>query len=373
MEVGETSMKKFLRLVYVQFKQEFKDVVGVAMMFFLPIIIVVAIFFTSSGNSDANSTLAIVNLDKGSLASEVVDLLSNDNDVKVFNNEEEAMDLLDRNQVAVVYVFDKNFSETMSSMQVPKVTSYRYESSQDTVIDLYDQTIQNFIYEEIKSSIYEQYGVDYQEVKEYRIIETNLVTDQNTAISESSIAMMMILYFMFMSNSGIATSLFKLKETKVLRRLMTTDNNQFSIIVSFVLSKFLFQVSESSLAFIVTNLIIGFKDIHFISFLLSSAMLSMVSISLSVFLARILKTESYISMVSIIITIIYFFAGFLLIIRDIFELTPIIEMIIQFSPFYWAYEMAIYHIYFPNIIILFLFALVFTTAGSYKLNKFIDS
>lgn len=207
------------------------------------------------------------------------------------------------------------------------------------------------------------------EALNYEKTNIKVIGRDEKTISDVIILNMTISFILF-GSIGISMELFELKRQNILKRSFATSNKPKTIIRGILVALFLISSLGYSGIFLLNsfiNLDSGLNKAPII--ILNIIFLVLLALSLGVFITRIIKNKNLIAMVlQIIITFTCFIGGSFM---PIEFLPKGIKVFSKFTPQYWALQsINTGNVWMAFIVVLF--ALVFFTAGTFKVRSFID-
>lgn len=361
----------FFKLVWMQLKINCKNINTLITLLVIPIVTTVAIIhFLPSGSEDEvqATPLLFINKDQGELATAMLETLDTA-DIKLEDNLDDALAKLENNEAIALYVIEEDFSALLQSAEIPFIQSYQIET--DKVV-LFENEMQNFMQQQAKVALLQEQGIDYGEIENVRFIDFEMDRFEEREVLVDVLPIMMAIYYLFLTSNTIAVNLFNLKANNVLKRIMTTNNSNLTILSSFCASYFLLQTAATFFVFMIFQFVFGYHVGNLFILFITISLMSMISISFSVLIARVCKKEMMVSQVTSFMGLVLFFAGMVVLFKEVFPVPSFIIILAQLSPFYWANEVLIFENVFPGIPILLLIMFVVLTAGSLKLERFIQ-
>lgn len=361
-----------IQLVYVNMKRILKDPIKLIFMLLMPVAVIVLVNFISGGSSGpASSTIDVAfNIDdRGELGAKVVEAQTKSQWVFA-NNKEKALELLEENQVAIVYNIPEDFTEKINRYEKPIIESYKREEGNANIP--LEMEINNMINDMIKEKLLLDKGIISNKDDLY-VLKSKTLFERNKKISTGDLhgATMLLIYFIILSASTIGTELIEFKKKNIISRAVTTPNKTSTILGSIALSLLFFQVSSNLIVLILGQKFIGYKIINLHVIVVNLILASLFSINLSLAMTRIFNNEGTGSMVTALVAM---FTLFLSMFAQgaIYQNVPqFIKNLGKFTPQYWIFDSLEKSILFPNALIVLLMILVLFTAGSYKLKDFV--
>ena len=330
-------------------------------MILLPLVILFFIITTSNKDSNISSfepPIALVCNINGKYENKLIKELSKNVTVFNINDKNKAINLLKDNEVSSVILLGDSFSKDIDSLTPPSITSFKTSKGGGSLLT--ESNINKFVSKSLKSN---------KSNNDINIISSNIIEKKSFSFENSLIFVFIISYFMYLCSGVFCQDLLLLRKANVLKRMLSTKNKDFEIILSLCLSLFLVQAISSSLVLIFLNIFNGY-EIN-ISMILLLCANSFVSTGLVILICRIFKNESS----AFFATSMYSLFSIILCLDKLAPSLniPFVDKVSMLSPFYWIFETANGGNTFTSIIALILIGLVFVTCGSFKLRDFAKS
>ncbi|WBW97064.1 ABC transporter permease [Oceanirhabdus sp. W0125-5] len=362
---------KVLRISLIYFKRMIKDPKTIAFSFLMPLVLLIGISFDFGGKSSPDIEAAYSVNDEGTYASEILKEL-NINKYVFYNEDEKAMELLENNDVVVVYRIPKEFTEEIKNGVKPIIKSFKREEGNSTL--LFEMNISDKVNKRIREELLLKKDIieDKEELSK-GIIKSEVKPYKRRVGKNLFLATMLIIYFIILSSSGIGTEILNLKKHRILSRAVTTPNKGYEVIGSIYLAMLLQQIVIYTLILVLGKFILGYSLMNFHIALINIILTSMFSISLGVFITRIINEPTVASLITILICIVTFFISLIALASDMLTNIPwILINLAKFTPQYWALTSLENSQLFPNVFVLLLMALALFTAGNYKLRDYVN-
>lgn len=361
-----------IQLTYINVKRVLKDPVKLAIMLITPLFVILFTYFINKGRTAShlsNIDVAFNIEDKGELGKEIIE--SQTRSQWIFrNNKEEALELLEKNIVAVVYNIPEDFTEKINNYEKPIIESYKRQEGNATIP--LEMEINNTINRLIKEKLLKDKGV-ISNPDDLYVLNSKTLFKRNKNISTGDLhsTTMLLIYFIILSSSSIGTELIELKKKNVISRAVSTPNKSATIMGSFVLSFLIFQVAINLILLLIGKIFIGYEIINLLLITINIILASLFSITLSLAMTRIFNNEGTASVVAALITIATLFLSTFA--QDgIYQNIPqFIKNLGKFTPQYWIFDSLEKSVYFPNIFIVILIILALFTTGTFKLKEFV--
>lgn len=356
-----------IRLVWVNYKRMIKTPGNWLMMFVLPLIIIILTVVSQGDNKASDAQQAAFNIeDKGKYGEEMLKELGIE-EYLFFNDQSEAIKLVQDKEVSILYTIPDDFTESISQGEVPNILQYSPEEAKGPIVteSVIKEWVQTKIYEEIM--INEELIEESSELEELKVgvnIESKDYVNSNLRMT-----MVLLIFYILYASNEVCSQIGVLKNNNFLLRASTTSNPWYKITGSIYLALFFIELTIFSLVFTCAKFIGNIKVESFMIMLLSIVLAVCISLSLGFVLMRLIKNPQVLTMASIFIPIIMLFISIMGIGNDTSQTSWIINNIAKFMPMYWLLEIVNNLNLFPAIPILILMALAMFTAGNFKASK----
>jgi len=351
----------FIMVLLANCRRYFKDNKNIVFMFFLPIILTGFVYFTGDNESEAsNGKIAVINLDRGSYGNKLIKKLKID---KTYKNKTEALEELKNNKYTAVYELPADFSKSANEKLKPVVNVYKLRNG--NINGEFENRLKNSIKEIIKANVLEKNNV----VKDEKEIEKNIIhieykkTDK-TIGEDKLFPVLNIMYLMIIHSTLFGKDLVGLKNEKILERVSSTANYGYRILGSIYISMVVVQSAASIGSLLVINFLFKYSFESFGFEVLNIILISMISIATAIMSARMSEQFQIGTLIVVLINLAMLTIYFIGIEKS--GKFALGEILMKFTPFYWAMDSIKNSRIFPNVIILVLIALAFFTAGSVK-------
>jgi len=340
-------------------------------MMLMPLIVITGLNYFSLKDKDTSTVkVAICIEDKGSYGEQLVKELKITSSV-YYHNKDKALESLKKNDVIAVYEIPADFTDKIKEGNKPEVIGYKNKDGNGTAP--IEGDINKWINEKCKENILINNKIIKDEKEITKGTIKTVVEGAKKGMDQGMLmTVIMLLNFIIFSALGVGTELLTLKKQKILARAITTANRGWEIIGSVYLAQFFAQVIVYSLIFIVQQCIFGYSLSNFYIVLINIALMSLVSISLGVFVTRICENEGVASLIINIIASSTTFLSIAGMLSDTHKTSWIVENLTKFAPQYWAMKSIDSSVLFPNGIILVLMAIALFTAGNFRVRNFVN-
>ncbi|WP_077369130.1 ABC transporter permease [Anaerosalibacter sp. Marseille-P3206] len=362
---------KILRLSFVNYKRMVKDKGKLIMMLIVPLLVILGVSFTANKggySTDANTAFSVE--DKGGYAKGLLESLNIEDNI--FYNREEAMELLENNEVVAVYILPENFTEKIKGGEKPCVEAFKREEG-NTTLPL-EMNIEKEINKKIKEEVLLKNDIIKDKKELYKFsTKTQIEKDEKETDGGLFLVVFMIIYFTILSSSSIGDEMVVLRKQNILSRAMTTANKSYEIMGSLCLAILFLQVSMNLLVLFIGKLLLKYPIIDFHIIFINIVLASLFSITFTIFLTRIFEEQGVVSLGTVIFTVGSLFLSLIALDGDLYPKVPmIIKNLGKFVPQYWLLDSIDKSKLFPNTIVLLLMILALFTAGNFKFRDFVN-
>lgn len=350
---------KILLLTWINIKRYLKNLSVIVMLFIIPIILVTAMSLINqkqlNGESIAKEALYIIDNDKSEKSKELVDAFEGYN--VIVENEKTIIRKIENGDINFAYKIEKGFGESLNKKNSPSIEQLRGNDNVDFKVN---SIINNFINKHM----------GLREVNPIKTVE--LIDNEEANKFVTIISVMMICYFIILSNSNIVTDILKLRENKILKRIIGTPNKNYEIIGSMFLAVFILQFISSCLILFIINILFSLNTLEISNIFLVLILNNLFSTAVAIVGTRWLK-EKGASEIIVLYGLVNFILGIIFVVSDLvgMELPAIINKIAMISPFYWFGNILSSKDIMLSSLIVIIITICFFTAGSFKLRDFI--
>ncbi len=216
-----------IQLVYVNIKRILKDPAKIGIMLIMPVAVILFIHFLEGSDpqgpsSSSNVTIAFNVEDEGDLWERIYGSQAKSQWIFI-NERDKALELLENNEVAVVYNIPADFSQKINNYEKPIIESYKREEGNVTIP--MEMEINSKINEFIKEKLLMDKKIISNKDELY-ILKTETLFEKNKKIvtGDLHVVTMMLIYFIILGASPIVTELMELKKRNIISRSITTPN-----------------------------------------------------------------------------------------------------------------------------------------------------
>lgn len=358
---------RFLIVLKSNLKRILKNKTLIFANFLIPLAIVLIFGFIFKNTSMDSKKDIIINSDRGVYGEEFIKELKINSKIEVYEKND-AIERLKKKRITVCYEIPENFSELIGKGEKPKIISYSLEKNMN--LGNFEFNANSVINKMLLKGELKNSGSDVS-MENLRSdgVKVEVIAKEKKTV-EDTVVLNMLISFVFFSSIGVATEFFQLKKENILKRSFTTANSSRTIIGAILGALFILTSICYSIIFLMNIFINAPNTLNKAPIiLLNLVFIVFFSLSLGVFITRIVKNEKLIAMVlQIIISLTCFVGGSF---APIEFLPKGVRVFSKFTPQYWSVQ----SIRTGNVTLAFvvlLFAVVLFTAGTFKVKNFID-
>ena len=362
---------RLIRIALLNFKVMIKDKKVILLMLVMPFVVSSFIcYIVKKDTSTSSFSVAMVLKDKGSrgkaLADEIIRNESNYYKISLLSEDESKSKILD-GKILASYIISEDFSEKIENGEKPEIRLLK--ASNENISFKLGQYIDEYINKEIVTRDLKNSMSNVNE----NLIKENLINIENktkeNSFDYSRLILVLIINFIIFSANQVSGEILAQRKEKTLVRQLTTPNKSWEISGGMILGFALVQAVVYSFVIIAIKLIFKLEfQVSMVNILIGVFCMVAVSVSIGLFAVRITSNEG---VLSIMVTIIGVGMGF---VSGSFtspnSLPSVIKSISKFTPQYWFMELMKGESLLVSCLIILLFALVFSTAGSLKFTRF---
>ncbi|MDP4091228.1 MAG: ABC transporter permease [Bacillota bacterium] len=358
---------KFLMILHSNLKRLTKNKKNLLLSILMPAVVVLCFGFALSKINGSDIESAIINSDKGSRGQEFIKELERATDLKIYEKAA-GLEEVKRKRIAICYEIPENFSELISKGEKPVIISHKLESGREP--GNFEFNANSVINKMLMRNEFKSSGLEVSLDKlSYSSSKIEEIGKDKKGMGDM-IVLNLIISFVLYGSIGISTELLSLRQQNIIKRSLTTANKPSAIIGGVLAALFILGSIGYSIIFLVNA---GLNSSSYLSkapvVILNLILLQLFSLSLGVFVTRIVKNEGLIVMVlQIVIAITCFVGGSFM---PIEFLPKGVTMFSKFTPQYWALQ----SINTGNALlalVVILFSLVLFTSGTFKVRNFIE-
>lgn len=348
-------------LVITNLKQYFKSPKGILATICIPTTFIIFLFANRTSYFN-NINIGIVSEDNSSnsIVNEIIYSIDLKNEIININSKDQGLKLLYERNIDVLYIFPKDFTKSILNNTRPIVESNFIESS--TLISQINLFIDNYITNILKDNISNLYSNN---------ITTSIEESSDNMRTYLSIQISLLCYIMFLVALVRSCEIFEMKKYNVLSRMLYTPYLGKQILASMYITTFIVQSIAISFTVILAKVIFKFDEINLFNALCYINAIAFLASTFNVFAMRIGKNENMVSLFTLFYAISSYFLAILgsNLIDTFTTSNRLINILGNFSPFYWCITGIYNNILFPNVIIIIGMGLVFLTAGKFDINE----
>ncbi|MGL4336479.1 MAG: ABC transporter permease [Turicibacter sp.] len=350
------------RLAVIHLRRYIKNPLMMIMMLPLPLGLILS--SVSFGHSEDNRPpVAIVLQESGMYETKLIEALELPEEFVFVEDDTLAISMLVANDLAGIIKLPGDFSQNIENGVKPIVSVIKTSEGAGTF------WAENLIEEQTKTWLKESYGLDTTTT-----INTVVETIEEGQDITLIMFVVMVIYFMFIGATALAKDVGMLKQQRVLSRALSTANKNYQILGGLIIAMCLIEGILFSIVYYIGVMLLDVSISNIFEPLLLVFSMAFVASSFVVFATRIIKNQSMVEMAIVA----YALFGFLLCLLTMNMLQidlniAWLESVAKLFPMYWAFDTAFNSTLWPNIPIILLFGLLFLTAGSLKLNRFVKN
>lgn len=359
---------RLMRLTLINMKRQLKNIGFLLIGLVMPVIMVISVF--SGDFKEENKVLGrigIIDKSNSAYSEELIENLSKRYKISNMVGQEERegdyiRQLIMDDKLTVVYEIGEDFQEVIDSGKIPKLKCFKTEATTGTIIA--DDIITSYVNGKIQEGLSTGLSIN--------AVTTEITsTSKDKGTGKLTTMVLMLCYFMMMSGSILTEDLIKLKSQKVLRRTISTANSDTQILGSIFLSSFLVQGILTSISFIIVRRILNINYGNIPLIILVIFLGSLIATATIAAATRWIKNPNLASLFMVIYGLITYGLGMFGSISSSLENVPAaITRISAISPFGWMFKILSEGEIMVPMLVLILMALVFFTAGSFRLRDF---
>ena len=345
------------KYIYINIKRYLKNPTMITMVVALPIIVVIGMNFLLT--SEHGLKIIAVDNDKTKVSQEFLEDLNKEFDIEITTDKELGNPDFESGSAGVLMTLDKGYEEAILKGELPSVKIKELKESQNN----------RLLAIEIDSAI----KLDVQKEKFYdykgNYIETQVV--QKDKLKMGLIIGLVISYYVFIGSTVITNDILEMKNNNILKRAISTANKNYKIMIGLFVGSFVFLGLSAVVSFVVSKKMSSLlDDVTMLNGIVAMVLISLFSISLTVFFVRWFKNKDIIANVGTFSSFVLFSLGIFMIQAPyISESMAKYEVIGYISPYYWVGRILNGDLIEGSIILLLMSVAIFT-CGTYKLREF---
>ena len=361
-----------LRGIGFHIKRIVKSPALIGQMVILPTIVTLFMVFIQLSTTNKNNTttssstpsLAIV-LEEGNeeFQKELESLYSKN---VFYTDKEQALNELEKGYIRSVYVVPKNFVQSLGNGQKKQMEVYSRQKQKEVLLE---QDMQGILQKQLIDTALQKEGI-LEKGELFKQSENQLVhfEEENATTVSYVLLLLLVMFYILFNVSSISFDLITFKKNYVLKRSLLAPRSNAWITKSFLGAYFVVMfVANLFIIFFMDRVMnVGIPNWFNVCLLVASGIIY--SLSLGLFLFRIFKNPMMAQQVGVFGTL--FFAG-LGMAPKLFQ-SEIIDIVAHFSPVYWFVQILDRQELLPGLPMVLVMALVFFTAGNYRLETYVD-
>lgn len=358
---------RFLIVLRSNLKRILKNKTLIFANFLIPLAIVFIFGFIFKNTSMDSKKDIIINSDKGIYGEEFVKELKINSKIEVYEKKD-AIERLKKKRITVCYEIPENFSELIGRGEKPKILSYSLEKNMN--LGDFEFNANSVINKMLLKGEFKNSGMDISmESLRGDGGKIEVIAKEKNNIGDR-VVLNMLISFVFFSSIGVATEIFQLKKENILKRSFTTANSTRTIIGAILGALFILTSICYSIIFLINIFINAPNTLSKAPIIiLNLVLIVLFSLSLGVFITRIVKNEKLINIVlQIIVSLTCFVGGSF---APIEFLPKGVRVFSKFTPQYWTMQSIRTGNVWLSFVVL-LFAIVLFTTGTFRSKNFID-
>lgn len=319
------------------------------------------IFSLQNNNGDGSTSNVATVVLLGDNNQDLHDLLiAEDYEDNIWTDAENAMRQLERGDIGVVYTVPNNFIERLASGEALTIQALNRNPMVRSVF------LENTLHNGVRSLLLEKtLGVPVNYQANIEIIQEEV---NESPLQLSVMLITMQIFYIFTTCLSISGDLVSFKKNQTLRRAVMTPNSNRKIIISH-LTPFVFVMALVNLAILAYVHLMSPLSLQMFGRVSLILLLSIiVGMSICMVMFRIFKEPVMVNNIGMMILIGLVGLAFI----DHLNLGAAISNLVYLSPFKWMVDMLFDGIAIQNIVVLLLMAGVLLTAGSYRLESYVN-
>lgn len=356
---------KFLIILKCNIKRLLRDKKNIIASFIIPAVVILIFAFIFTKIDGSENINAVILSDKGSYGEEFIKEIKKSTGIKIYEKGD-ALERVKKKKLSVVYEVPLDFTEQIKKGEKPQLISYKIEK--DTEPGDFEFNANSIINKMLLREEFKNSGHDVSLGSlTYEGSKIKVIGSDKNKMGDVIILNMLISFALY-GAIGISMELFQLKKGNILKRSFTTANKPETILGGVLGALFIVSSISYSLVFLLCSYMYSSSNLAKAPvIILNIAFMVLVSLSLGVFITRVVKNENLINMVlQIIIAFTCFVGGSFM---PIEFLPKTISMFSKFTPQYWALQSINTGNAGLSFIVL-LFAVALFTGGTFKAKSF---
>ncbi|WP_297439414.1 ABC transporter permease, partial [uncultured Clostridium sp.] len=269
------------RFIYVNIKRYLKNPTMISMVVALPIIVAIGMNFLLT--SEQGLKIITIDNDKTKVSEEFLEDLSQEFDIEVITKKEFENPDFESGSAGILMTLDKGYGEAISKGELPSVKIKELKESQNN----------KFLAMEIDSAI--KLDAQNEKFSEYTGSSIKAEVVQKDKLKMGLIIGLLISYYIFIGSTVITTDILEMKNNNILKRAISTANKNYKIMVGLFVGSFIFLALSGVISFVGSKKISKLlDDVSMLNGIVAMLLISLFSISLTVFFVRWFKNKDII-------------------------------------------------------------------------------
>ena len=288
----------------------------------------------------------------------------------VYFDLDSAKEALKKGEMTVIYQVPANYLQKAKEGQVPTIRIWN--TQRGTRDFLLDAQLTKVLKEVMLNAKLQEVGVLTKE--ETLSVDDNqmVVTREEVKTSVATgIVMLMLLVYVIMNAAVISSDWINFKKSYVLKRSVVSPRSNMEIMLSFLLAYFVFIFAANMALMALIQLFGLVSEMNWGVFTGLLAVTIIYSLCLNLFFFRIFKMPGHATTFGILFVMIMVGLGMPAVFGDFGG--SWLSIVAYISPIYWLYKAIDLQTIFPAVWVILAMAGVFLTAGSYRLEQYVQN
>ena len=289
----------------------------------------------------------------------------------VYFDLDSAKEALKKGEMNVIYQVPANYLQKAKVGQVPTIRIWN--TQRGTRDFLLDAQLTKILKEVMLNAKLQEVGVLTKE--ETLSVDDNqmIVTSEEAKTSVATgVVMLMLLVYVIMNASVISSDWINFKKSYVLKRSVVSPRSNMEIMLSFLLAYFVFIFAANMALMALIQLSGLVPEMNWGVFTPLLAVTVIYSLCLNLFFFRIFKMPQHATTFGILFVMAMAGLGMSATFGDLVG-GNWLQNVAYISPIYWLYKAIDLQTIFPAVWVILAMAGVFLTAGSYRLEQYVQN
>lgn len=329
------------------------------MFVIMPAFMFLLFFFIFNSSGSSHDNIGIVIEDSGEMHEEILETFERE---PIILTREGAESELKKYNLKLVYLIEEDFSENIENNIKPEITKLYVDDSGFQMQD-------KFINDKITALMEENYlsANNLDKNNKENNIDIKVINNKTKIDMSFSMVILTSCYIIILLVSTIGTDIMEIIKKRVLGRMLTSPNTNFSNVFALFLSYFTILVIMYNAVTIFGYRLLDIENPNLLYTFVLISLISGFALSLVFLILRYTKNETILSIITTMGSIFLFlWEMFYIINQAIFP--NIIAKLLYLNPLYWV-QMTMENGNLLYSIPIFLMTLVLLTFGSYKLEN----